>query len=46
MTLKNLSELLETLKKDELELFNIKNLNLTTKFKNLNETNSSIFENW
>jgi hypothetical protein len=38
MTLKNLSELLETLKKDELELFNIKNLNLTTKFKNLNET--------
>ena len=35
MSLKNL---LETLQNYEIELFNIKNLNLTTKFKNLNET--------
>ena len=35
MSFKNL---LETLKTDEMELFNIKQLNLTTRFKNLNET--------
>jgi hypothetical protein len=38
MTLKNLNELLETIQKDEMKLYNIKNLNLTTKFKNLNES--------
>jgi len=35
MSFKNL---LETLKTDEMELFNINQLNLTTRFKNLNET--------
>ena len=38
MTLKNLNELLETIQTDEMKLYNIKNLDLTTKFKNLNES--------